>query len=233
MIKNSIADINSWLDTATVVILTSAVLFIGLHIGVRVTLSTINEQAQLRHQAEYLNITPVTLRMIQDVPLDYIFHKETKFYQDNLRIIKKRNPNVPDNQTHMILKSVKSAADKYHIAEEVILGLIDIESTFNHQALSHCLAYGLMQINWSVWAKILREKGIANQKVELTVPSINIEAGTFILAHYVKEAKRSGYTTPNQVLRYAITRYNGGYINKHYNRLYSVMKLHADMRKEG
>ena len=217
-----------YLDKVTIVLIILAVMFIGLNIGLRVTLANIAEQAKQKE-----SIDTITENVQLPVPSTkrFINQQEQETYQQNFNLIKERNRKISDHQVYLILDAVKVASNKYNIAEEVILGLIDIESSFRHMALSHCQAFGLMQINYSVWATTLRAEGIANHRIELAVPSINIMAGTYVLAHYVKEAKRRGYKTNNDILKYAVTRYNGGYTNKHFDRLYTTMLLHNKIKK--
>ena len=147
--------------------------------------------------------------------------------EENYQVIHERNRRLRRGLIMMILRSISENSERYNINSKTLLGLIDIESSFRINAISCTGAIGLMQINWDVWKDTLRKEGIAQQKIELTVPAINIQAGAYILRHYLNEAARK---QKKHLLAYALTRYNGGYKNAHASRYKSALKKHNQIR---
>jgi soluble lytic murein transglycosylase-like protein len=97
-------------------------------------------------------------------------------------------------------------ADRYDIPKELVMGVIEIESTFDHKADSgNCK--GLMQIN-KVNQKWLNSE--FGRKMDLLSIKDNIAAGSYILAGYYHKYD----------LHYALMCYNGGkgYANKMKNK---------------
>lgn len=93
-------------------------------------------------------------------------------------------------------------ADRYDIPKELILGVIEIESTFDHEA-DNGTCKGLMQINKINQKWLNSEFG---RKMNLLSIEDNIAAGSYILAGYYHKYD----------LHYALMCYNGGkgYANK-------------------
>lgn len=94
--------------------------------------------------------------------------------------------------------------------------IIHVESRGNPKAVSEKGAIGLMQVRWSVWKDELRKHGIAKHRDELLDPTVNVQAGKFVLTHYLKKHRGD--------VRKALHSYSGG--AKGYYR--KVMEVHND-----
>jgi hypothetical protein len=70
----------------------------------------------------------------------------------------------------------------YH--PKIINAVIQVESSGNPKAISKKGCIGLMQINYKVWGKYLKNLGIINAKKDLFIPEKNIASGKAILAYY-------------------------------------------------
>ena len=95
-----------------------------------------------------------------------------------------------------------AAKQQQIIDDDLVNAIIQIESSGNPKAVSNKGAYGLMQIRWSIWKDDLRKQGIAKEKKDLFNPRINIEAGRYILAHYMEKHDNN--------LKAALNSYSGG-----------------------
>jgi len=107
-----------------------------------------------------------------------------------------------------------TANERQIIDDDLVTAIIQVESSGNPKAISNKGAYGLMQIRWSVWKDELRKQGIAKEKRDLLNPRINIEAGKYILAHYMDKH--------NNNLKAALNSYSGG-AKRYYEK---VMEAH-------
>jgi len=140
--------------------------------------------------------------------------------------IQHRNSRVSENTSLLISQTIKKAAGQYEIPSEVLLGLIEVESTFHTDAVSSAGAIGLTQVHVRTWLtpgetpSSLVESGLVNSPECLYDPVKNIMAGAFILNKYYRAAVRNGYRNP---MKRAITRYYGGDINGHYDRVLRAM----------
>lgn len=97
-----------------------------------------------------------------------------------------------------ILEAVYRIAPKYGFNPELILKIIQIESAFKPNAVSSRGAYGLMQVNLTVWQDELR---IDREKIFDI--EYNIDLGLRILRHY--------YQTTHGDIKLALHHYNNGY----------------------
>lgn len=112
-----------------------------------------------------------------------------------------------------ILDSVYTKSLEYKFKPELVLSIIQVESNFNPKAISYMGAYGLMQINLSVWEK---ELGINKEKIFDI--GYNIDLGLQVLKIYYDESKGD--------LKRAIHLYNNGYL---YNNLKYVKKVDSTL----
>lgn len=105
-----------------------------------------------------------------------------------------------------ITETVFRKSREYGFNPYVIMALIQVESSFKPYAVSSAGAYGLMQVNYSVWKDALE---IDFDKIFDI--NYNIDLGLQILSHYYQEAKED--------LFLALHRYNNGYLynNTAYN----------------
>jgi soluble lytic murein transglycosylase-like protein len=107
-----------------------------------------------------------------------------------------------------------TANERQIIDDDLVTAIIQVESSGNPKAISNKGAYGLMQIKWSVWKDELKKAGIAKEKHDLFNPRINIEAGKYILAHYMDKHDNN--------LKAALNSYSGG-AKRYYEK---VMEAH-------
>jgi soluble lytic murein transglycosylase-like protein len=104
----------------------------------------------------------------------------------------------------------ETAPARQIIDDDLVTAIIQVESSGNPKAISNKGAYGLMQIRWSVWKDELKKQGIAKEKRDLLNPRINIEAGKYILAHYMDKHDNN--------LKAALNSYSGG-ARKYYEKV--------------
>ena len=116
------------------------------------------------------------------------------------------------NYAH-IVDSVYSKSIEYDFRPELVLSIIQVESNFNPKAISYRGAYGLMQINLSVWDDELKI-----DKNRIFDVGYNIDLGLQVLKRYYDES--------NGNLKRAIHLYNNGY---KYNNLKYVKKIDSTM----
>ncbi len=109
----------------------------------------------------------------------------------------------------MILDSVYRNSLQYDFKPELVLSIIQVESNFNPSAISNRGAYGLMQVNLSVWKDELNIN-----KNNIFDIDYNINLGLQVLKRYYDETGGD--------LRRAIHLYNNGY---RYNNLEYVKKV--------
>ena len=97
-------------------------------------------------------------------------------YQDE--VIRKKYPVFAK-----IVETVYTKSKEYNFDPNLIMGLIQIESNFKPDAISSCGAYGLMQVNYSVWKNELKIDPKRIFEIDY-----NIELGLKILKQYYKIA---------------------------------------------
>lgn len=107
-----------------------------------------------------------------------------------------------------------TANERQIIDDDLVTAIIQVESSGNPKAISNKGAYGLMQIRWSIWKDELKKAGIVKEKRDLFNPRINIEAGKYILAHYMDKHDNN--------LKAALNSYSGG-AKRYYEK---VMEAH-------
>lgn len=119
---------------------------------------------------------------------------------------------VPDfSERTELIKTIRYEAQRVGIDPQIIFALIEVESNFRADAVSHAGAIGLMQV-MPFWTDVL-SKGSSR---ELYEPRVNIRYGCLILRHYLDIEKGN--------LDRALGRYNGSlgkmtYPNLVYDRL--------------
>lgn len=122
------------------------------------------------------------------------------------------NTRLNDRESLAIAVSVRVASMRYDIPEEVLLALMQVESSFDHSSVSPRKAVGLMQIHLPTWIynKIGREQlieGVGSKDV--LNPFVNIQAGAWILRSYMEQCPSGN------PLVYGLMRYRGGKKNSH------------------
>lgn len=84
---------------------------------------------------------------------------------------------------------------------DVLLSMMEVESSFNPKAASNMSAICLMQIRYPVWESELKKQGIITEYRDLWDSSTCIDAGKYIFLHYLKKS--------NGDMRLALTKYVG------------------------
>ena len=126
---------------------------------------------------------------------------QVAFRQFKESVFKLRYPDFSE-----IIKIVFSKSEKYGFNPYLVMAVIQVESGFDPFAVSTAGAYGLMQVNYSVWKDELKID--FNRIFE---KDYNIDLGLRILKHY--------YDGNAGNLFMALFRYNNGY--KYNNTRYS------------
>ncbi|TQV81419.1 lytic transglycosylase domain-containing protein [Aliikangiella coralliicola] len=139
------------------------------------------------------------------------FDAEVWLLEQSTRLAKAA-PHIPQDERFTILRLVHQEASKFSLDPLLVLALIDVESDFDHFAVSNAGARGLMQV-MPFW------------KVELGKPDdnlfdieTNLRYGCAILSLYLEKEKND--TTK------ALARYNGSRGQSWY-----PMRVYRSMRK--
>ncbi len=120
------------------------------------------------------------------------FHAEVWLLDMSTRLTKR----VKDTQLRLkILRSIHREASRVDLPPELIIALIDIESRFDHYAISRVGAQGLMQV-MPFWLK-----EIGHPEDNLMDIDTNLRMGCTILKYYMDKEKGN--------IRRALARYNG------------------------
>jgi len=120
-------------------------------------------------------------------------------------------PHIPEDERFSILRMVHSEATKFGLDPMLVLALINVESNFDHFAISHAGAMGLMQVMpfWKL------ELGSADDNLHDI--ATNLKYGCAILSIYLAKEKKD--TTM------ALSRYNGSRGQSWYPmRVYKAMR---------
>lgn len=105
-------------------------------------------------------------------------------------------PTIKDEKHRLeLLKTIHREATRVNLAPELVLAVIDIESRFDHFAISKSGAQGLMQV-MPFWLK-----QIGHPDDNLVDVHTNLRMGTTILKYYMDMEKDD--------LKKALARYNG------------------------
>ena len=144
--------------------------------------------------------------------------EEEVWMQDIRHLI---SPWVKDaKEAEKIARSVYAYSRKFDLSPELVLGVIAVESRFDHFAVSNVGARGLMQV-MPFW----REE-IGNANDDLFIVETNLRYGCAILRHYLD---RSGGNMTN-----ALAAYNGSRGQIDYPaRVYAQMRTFKASRGDG
>lgn len=111
---------------------------------------------------------------------------------------------VPDPEERLtLLRKVHHAATQAQLQPEIVLAVIEVESAFNHYAVSRVGAQGIMQV-MPFW-----KNEIGRPDDNLIDLETNLKYGCTILKHYINKA--DGH------LADALARYNGSYGSYRYS----------------
>jgi len=134
--------------------------------------------------------------------------EETVWVQDIIQTIR---PWVSDeSEAEVIAHWVYVYSVRFDLSPELILGIIAVESQFDHFAVSNVGAIGLMQV-MPFWKKELGSPDDNLLEIET-----NIRYGCAIIRHYIERYKKLGR---------ALAAYNGSLGRKKYpNKIFAAMK---------
>lgn len=157
--------------------------------------------------------TPEVLERDKKIISDYILHKNKKSF-----------PQL----AQLIVTTIFKMEEKHNISHQYLLALIQIESTFNVNAVSSKDCIGLSQINYKIWIEDKNNKhnliknNVLKTKNQLYYPVKNIEAGAFILKHYISKGQNKNKINP---IKYGIKAYHGSgkKASKHYTKFENAL----------
>jgi len=90
----------------------------------------------------------------------------------------------PAQRVQAVLPLVRDAAARHQVPEDLILAVIQVESSFRADACSHVGARGLMQLMPRTASSLARRLG--REEYDIEDPAFNIEAGTAYLAYLLR-----------------------------------------------
>lgn len=117
--------------------------------------------------------------------------------------LSQRAPHIPENERLELLALVHKEATRNNLNPQMVLSLIQVESSFDRFALSKVGARGLMQI-MPFWIK-----AIGREQDNLFDIDTNLRYGCAILAIYMKREK-------DEIIP-ALARYHGSYPKDYYS----------------
>jgi hypothetical protein len=138
--------------------------------------------------------------------------------EDFREYITLRFSNILEKDVEVIASEINKYCYKHDIPFPLIVGLIDVESSYDKFAKSNKDSYGLMQIRYKVWGPKL---GVKHRK-DLFRIKVNISLGIGILKYYIDQ--NDGDVTK------ALQDYNGTYNKKFSNKVYAAAKKFTDFR---
>jgi soluble lytic murein transglycosylase-like protein len=104
------------------------------------------------------------------------------------------------NYIAYLFQITKKHSNAYHLDPLLVMSIMAAESGFQVGATSNKGCVGLMQINWSMWDKELKRKGIVKSDINIYDPNINIEAGCFIYSSILNKNMGSNDRALNEYL---------------------------------
>ena len=149
--------------------------------------------------------------------------------------IQEHNLSISEHSAKSIVSSIYNASNRFGIPPVLILAVIKVESTFDHNQVSSEKAVGLMQIHKPTWIDNSKRRRRLEQHVgrsDVNDPHTNILAGTWIIRQYMDIAEKRGDSNP---IKSALTMYLGGKKNNYYRKTKGVMQeiLVFAVKREG
>jgi len=139
------------------------------------------------------------------------FDAEVWLFEQATRLAKVA-PHIPEDERFAILRMVHQQANKFELDPMLVLALINVESDFDHYAISSAGARGLMQV-MPFWID-----EIGSPEDNLHEIDTNLRYGCAILSLYLQKEKKD--TT------LALARYNGSR-----GQYWYPMRIYKAMRK--
>jgi hypothetical protein len=170
-------------------------------------------------------ITDVPVKYTKITQQDIIESKYTKITQDSIKtnnyivkIINNLQPKIDKFVAEEIARAIVSCSYEYKLPIELIISLMNRESTFNPLAVSSADCCGLMQINYNVHKNELKSKLDINNYYECFYIENNIKAGCLILSTYLKKN--------NNNIKASLKNYVGG---KHNSYIEDILVLFTEL----
>ena len=107
---------------------------------------------------------------------------------------------MPADRVARVRPLVQQSASRHGLSPELVLAVIQVESSFNPEARSSMGARGLMQLMPATAASLARK--LSYESFDIDDPTFNIEAGTYYLAYLLQRFHGD--------LRLALAGYNNG-----------------------
>ena len=139
------------------------------------------------------------------------FDAEVWLFEQASRLAKVA-PHIPEDERFAILRLVHNQAKKFDLDPMLVLALINVESNFDHYAISSAGALGLMQV-MPFW-----KLEIGHPDDNLHDITTNLRYGCAILSLYLEKEKKD--------LTLALARYNGSR-----GKYWYPMRIYKAMRK--
>lgn len=194
----SILRIYNYLSIALVIIVSSNIwFFYTLNRSYDINMAKIMEKA-----------TTIEKEVVTSSNKPIIF--ESRDIEDLREYIIIQYPKVVEKDIDIIASEIKKQCIKYDVEFPLVVGLIDVESSYNKLAKSGKDSHGLMQIRYNVWGPKLGVK----QRKDLYRIRLNINLGVSILNYYI--------TQNNGDITKALQGYNGLYDKKFSDRVYAA-----------
>ena len=194
----SILRIYNYLSIALVIIVSSNIwFFYTLNRSYDINMAKIMEKA-----------TTIEKEVVTSGNKPIIF--ESRDIEDLREYIIIQYPKVVEKDIDIIASEIKKQCIKYDVEFPLVVGLIDVESSYNKLAKSGKDSHGLMQIRYNVWGPKLGVK----QRKDLYRIRLNINLGVSILNYYI--------TQNNGDITKALQGYNGLYDKKFSDRVYAA-----------
>jgi soluble lytic murein transglycosylase-like protein len=146
---------------------------------------------------KFVQPDPALIQLVKQAAADSTSFKDKYVAQVWLMTMSQRlAPLIPDDQRRLaLLKMIHQEAARAGISPELVLAVIDVESRFDHYAISNAGARGLMQI-MPFWLKL-----IDRPDDNLFHRRTNLRMGCTILKYYLDKSHGD--------IREALQRYNG------------------------
>jgi hypothetical protein len=82
-------------------------------------------------------------------------------------------------------ESIVECSEGFQIPIDIVVGIIEVESSFDPSQVSSANARGLMQVRWSVWGETLTKETNMESKLDLHKIDNGIVAGLIVLKYYI------------------------------------------------
>lgn len=207
----NILKIYNYLSTALIIIISSNIWFFY----------TLNRSYDINMAKIMEKVATIEKEIVVNNDKPIIFetkHVEDRDIEDLREYISIQYPNVIEKDIDIIASEIKKYCLKHGIDFSLIVGLIEVESSYNKFAKSNKDSFGLMQIRYKVWGSKL---GIKDKK-DLYRIKTNISLGVNILKYYIDQ--NNGNITK------ALQNYNGTCDKKFPNMVYSASEKFVKFR---